>query len=196
MNTAINNDESLIEKCQNGDQHAFELLLETHYDTLYRFAYQWCGSQDSAQDITQLACIKLARNIKQFRFESSFTSWLYKLTINCAKDFYKSPKHHNTREEQHDDLDAVASSQHDLATRRLHAQQILEHIGKLHEDLRDTIILVFAQGLNHKQAAIELDVKESTISWRVHEARKILKQTFVGSELESGPTPENLGGLA
>jgi RNA polymerase sigma-70 factor (ECF subfamily) len=196
MKPVYTDDKPLIRQCQQGETAAFEQLLGRHYDTLYRFAYQWCGNQENAQDITQLACMKLARNIRQYRFESSFTSWLYKLTINCAKDFYKSPNQHNVREEQHDDLDSQANPDNDLPNRRLYSQQILEHIGKLQEELRDTLILVYAHGLNHKEAAQHLDIKESTVSWRVHEARKILKKTFITSELGTSPASEGARGLA
>jgi RNA polymerase sigma-70 factor (ECF subfamily) len=174
----------LIEKCQHGNAPAFEQLLELHYDTIYRFAYRWCGDQHNAQDITQLACIKLASSIKQYEYQSSFTSWLYRLVINCAKDFYKSPTQRNQREESDQGLDhKIDSSLTDANEQRVYAQQILEHIDDLQEDLKDTLILVFGTGLSHQQAAHRLGVKESTVSWRIHEARKLLKKTFTSPSL-------------
>ncbi|MBL4671545.1 MAG: RNA polymerase sigma factor [Arenicella sp.] len=175
---------SLIERCQRGKADAFEQLLELHYDTIYRFAYRWCGDQHNAQDITQQSCMKLARSIKQFQHQSSFTSWLYRLVINCAKDFYKSPTQRNQREESDQDLDHnLDSSQPGSNEQRVYAQQILEHINHLHEDLKDTLILVYGSGLSHQDAANTLGVKESTISWRIHEARKLLKQKFTSPSL-------------
>ena len=171
------NNDRLIKRCQKGDKNAFEQLLNEHYDTIYRFAYRWCGDQANAQDITQQACLKLANSITQFEFKSSFNSWLYRLVINCAKDFYKSPKQHNLREEQSDDLEQFHNSGSQFE-QRLYSQQILEHINTLQDDLKDTLILVFGKGLTHLQAAEQLNIKESTVSWRIHEARKLLKQTF------------------
>lgn len=184
----------LIKKCQSGDTKAFEMLINRHYDTIYRFSYRWCGDQVNAQDITQNACLKLARSIQQFRFESSFTSWLYTLVINCAKDFYKSPSQHNTREEQHEHLDIKSNT--DANAKRIYAQQILEHIGELQDDLKDTLILIYGNGLSHSQAAKQLNIKESTVSWRVHEARKLLKQTFSSTEFDAAPSIEAARGLA
>lgn len=178
-------DNALIKRCQNGDSTAFEALLEQYYDTIYRFAFRWCKDQSNAQDITQLVCMKLVKSIHQFKFESSFSTWLYPMVINCAKDFYKSPNQHNTREQQQDDLDTPDSISDDLATRQIYSQQILEHINTLQDDLKETLILIYGSGLNHRQAADKLKVKESTISWRVHEARKLLKQTFSSSSLTS-----------
>lgn len=179
----------LITQCNKGDSHSFEELLNRHYDTIYRFAYRWCGDQHNAQDITQLACLKLAKSLKQFDAQSSFTSWLYRLVINCAKDFYKSPTQYNTREEHDANVDHSKPDHH---ASRLYAQQVLEHIDTLSTDLKDTIILIHGTGLSHKAAAEQLGIKESTVSWRLHEARKILKRTFssatLNNELEVGVT--------
>jgi len=180
-------DRSLIKKCQCGNKQAFEDLLNLHYDTIYRFAYRWCHDQHNAQDITQQVCIKLAKSIHQFSFKSSFTSWLYTLVINTAKDFYKSPNQFNYREQSIDQtLDSqITHKQDDNNLQRLYAQQILEHINTLDNTLKDTLVLVYGQGLSHKSAADLLNVKESTVSWRIHEVRKQLKDTF------ESPSPSN-----
>jgi len=179
-------DNKLIRRCQNGDREAFDELLNQYYDLIYRIAYKWCGDQHNAQDIAQQACIKLARSLVQFRFESSFSSWLYRLVINCAKDFYKSPN--QVSNVQADDTDKQQATQSKVEQQQ-YTRQILEHISHLPTDLRDTVVLVFGTGLNHRQAAEQLDIKESTVSWRVHEARKLLKQTFESTTL-SDPLPE------
>lgn len=184
------NETTLIKRCQAGDKSAFEELLNEHYDTIYRFAYRWCGDQINAQDITQQSCLKLANSISQFEFKSSFSSWLYRLVVNCAKDFYKSPKQHNQREEQIDDLEQY-QSKNEQHEQRLYSQQILEHINTLQDDLKDTLILVFGKGLTHLQAAEQLDIKESTVSWRIHEARKRLKQTFHSSNFKTNTSTDN-----
>lgn len=179
------NEQLLLKRCQQGDKPAFEALLEQHYDTIYRFAYRWCGDQFNAQDITQQACMKLATAIMRFDGRSSFTSWLYRLVINCAKDFYKSPKQYNQREQSDEHINSAAEHIDDRTPERLYAQQILEHINGLQEDLRDTLVLVYGTGLSHTQVAEQLDIKVSTVAWRVHEARKQLKQTFSSSALDS-----------
>lgn len=188
-------DDLLIKQCQLGDDQAFETLLGRYYDQVHSISYKWCQDSANAQDITQLACIKLAKSIQQFNFDSSFTTWLYRLVINCAKDFYKSPSQHNVREETDHDLQAHAGISEDLSSRKIYARQILERIGCLQEDLRDTLVLVYGSGLNHQQTAVRLGVKESTISWRVHEARKILKEEFNTPQLQPNGSAEQAGGL-
>lgn len=183
--------EPLIKKCQAGDSGAFEQLLELHYDTIYRFAYRWSQDQHNAEDITQQACLKLARSIKQYDGRSSFTSWLYPLVINCAKDFYKSPTQHNTREES--DTNTQERKTEDRSEQRVYAQQILEHIEHLQSDFKDALIMVYGTGLSHADAASQLGVKESTISWRIHQARKLLKQIFSSSQLNNSSTYSKTG---
>ncbi len=176
-------DESeLIRRAQAGNADAFESLLETRYDTLYRFAYKWCGNKTDAEDVAQQACIKLARSISQFRFESQFTSWLYRLVINCAKDWQKTQARHESVDVVlHDDDETLenhlSSSVVSDAENTIYLRQILSLLGTMAEGFKETALLVHAEGLSHAEAADILGVKESTISWRLHEIRKQL-QTF------------------
>jgi RNA polymerase sigma-70 factor, ECF subfamily len=176
-------DESeLIRRAQAGNADAFESLLETRYDTLYRFAFKWCGNKADAEDVAQQACIKLARSISQFRFESQFSSWLYRLVINCAKDWQKSQsRHESTQTGFVEDIDERTeenlSPVENKAENIIYLQQVLGLLGNMAEGFKETALLVHAEGLSHAEAADILGVKESTISWRLHEMRKQL-QTF------------------
>lgn len=164
-------DSALIRQAQAGDAAAFDALLNSYYDLLYRFAYKWCGSRTDAEDITQQACIKLARSLGQFRFESTFSSWLYRLVINCAKDWYKS------QQRFHGDSDATAeepASAADNAETGIYLLQVLQQLEQMAEGFKETALLVYAEGLTHAEAASILSVKESTVSWRLHEIRKQL----------------------
>ncbi len=189
--------DELIRRCQEGDRAAFDTLLHAEYDIIYRIAYKWCGDQHNAEDIAQQACIKLANNIGKFGFESNFSSWLYRLVINCAKDYYKSPT--QNRQAANETTDEVVQTEASIKSKleqQHYARQILEHISRLPDDLRDALVLVFGNGLNHREAAEQLSIKESTVSWRVHEARKLLKQTFESTNFENTTTAETTSGGA
>lgn len=171
---------ALVRLSQAGDSQAFETLVERHYDLMFRFAYRWCGNRSDAEDITQLACIKLARSLGQFRFESAFSSWLYRLVINCAKDWLKSQKRHRGGDES---LAQEQGSSDDLAETPVYLRQILAMLDQMAEGFKETALLVYAEGLTHSEAALVLSVKESTVSWRLHEIRKQLQQL----QAEVGP---------
>jgi RNA polymerase sigma factor (sigma-70 family) len=165
----VTEDEALIRGAQAGEARAFEQLLERHYDTLFRFAYKWCGNRADAEDITQQACIKLSRSLGQFRFESAFSSWLYKVVINCARDWARSQNRHSSQSlEMVEELASETVS----VERQVYLWQLLHQLDVLPEGIKETLLLVHAEGLTHGEAARVLGVKESTVSWRLHEFRK------------------------
>lgn len=163
------NNQELIRSAQDGNKQAFETLIREHYDVMYKMAFKWCGNRDMAQDVVQDACIKIARNIDSFRFQSSFTSWLYRIVINTAKDRQRQDRRFTTLPEINDIHDSTA----DLVN-QLYAQQILQLIQFLPEKEKTAILLVFGEGLTHKEAAFSMQCKESTVSWYIHQARKNL----------------------
>ncbi len=167
-------EDKLIRAAQGGNAKAFAVLLSLVYDVIYRFAFKWAGHKHNAEDITQQACIKLAKAIQQFRFESAFTSWLYRLVLNCANDWGRSEKRHHSRDDSpaaaHVDSGSSGTTEAPTELARVLAQ--VEAMGK---GFKDTLLLVLAEGMTHAEAACVLEVKESTVSWRIHEIRKQLK---------------------
>lgn len=173
-------DSQLIKKAQGGDSAAFEALVNRHYDTMFRMAFKYCGRRNDAEDITQEACIKLAHGLDSFKGDSAFTSWLYRLVINAAKDWYKSQNRHPSSS---DGLEIVTLAA--KAEDQVYAQEVLTEVYKLPEGEKDALLLVMSEGLSHKEAGKILGCKESTISWRIHEARKKLEAVF-GKEQRYG----------
>lgn len=161
---------SLIKQAQAGDRQAFARLLETEYDVIYRFALKWCQQPADAEDVAQLACIKLAKSLGQFRFESAFRTWLYRLVLNCARDWQKSQARHAhgevTDEPVAPDLSAETG---------LFLAAVLAWVASLGEGFKEAVLLVLGEGLSHGEAADILGIKESTVSWRLHQVRKRLK---------------------
>jgi RNA polymerase sigma-70 factor (ECF subfamily) len=163
---------ALIKQAQSGDRVAFESLLRAHYDVMYRMAYKWCGNKADAEDITQNACIKLARSIGTFRFQSAFVTWLYRLVINTAKDWAKArpgptadPEFETGR----------AHAQAPVGEDRVYARQVMAYMRTMPEREQAALYLVFGEGLTHREAASVMACKESTVSWYIHEARKKLR---------------------
>ena len=162
-------DKDLIRNARRGDADAFEALVNKYYDTMFRMAFKWCGRRSDAEDITQEACLKLARGIQSFKGDSAFTSWLYRLVINTAKDWYKSNNRHPSSSDGLETATLAAKAED-----QLYAREVLAEIYKLPEGEKDALLLVMSEGLSHKEAGVVLGCKESTISWRIHEARKKL----------------------
>lgn len=177
--TNTHDDIDLVKKAQGGDRAAFGMLIERHYSYMFKVAWQWCGVREDAEDIAQDCAIKLADKIFAFEFKSAFTTWLYPMVINTAKDYYKAKNRRNTREQPiFDDVEYVSDAL--SPEQKLEHKDILRAINSLSDQLKETVILVCWQGLSHKEAAKALKCSEGTISWRVHEARKKIKDILDG----------------
>lgn len=177
----------LIRRAQSGDEAAFAELIEACYDQMYGCALKYAGNKPDAEDITQQACIKLARSIHQFRFEAAFSTWVFRLVINCAKDWFRS----RARHEQPPSATAQDTSQEVMtenvpestadSSSLIYLAQILDQVAAFGEGFREAVVLVLGEGLSHRDAAEVLGVKESTVSWRIHETRKRLAQQEAAS---------------
>lgn len=158
----------LIRQAQGGNTSSFAELVDLHYDTIYRFAWKWCGHRTDAEDIAQQACIKLANSLAQFRFQAAFTSWLYRLVVSCAQDWQRSQQRH-----LHDALtEDEPTSDSTQAEDSIHLAQLLSQLDCIGEGMKETALLVHAEGMSHAEAGEILGVSESTISWRIHTMRK------------------------
>jgi len=168
----------LITAAQGGNQNAFAELADRHYMTVYRFAFKWCRSKEDAEDITQEVFVKLAGKIHLFDQRSRFTSWLYRLTINCAKDYVRRNRKHT----RHEYLDPTGN--HSIAApnpgpeNNIIAWGIHKAIDELPVKLKEAMLLVYAEGKDHKEAAVILGCAESTISWRIFKAKRKLRKVL------------------
>jgi len=159
---------ALIRRAQAGDATAFGELLDLHYDTIFRFAWKWCRHRVNAEDVAQLACIKLANSLTQYRFQAAFASWLYRLVISCAQDWQRSQKRH-----EHDELHENLPRDDETQTEdQIYLEQLLDELADLGEGMKETALLVHAEGMSHAEAGVVLGVSESTISWRIHVIRR------------------------
>jgi RNA polymerase sigma-70 factor (ECF subfamily) len=158
----------LIRRAQGGNAASFAELVDLHYDLIHRFAWKWCGHRADAEDIAQQACIKLAQSLAQYRFQAAFSSWLYRLVVSCAQDWQRAQRRHLHAELPDDEPDAGSGRAEDA----VHLGQLLEQLDELGAGMRETALLVHAEGLSHAEAGDILGVSESTISWRIHTMRK------------------------
>lgn len=163
----------LIRRVGEGDSRAFHQLLDAHYSIIYRMAYRFCGTQSDAEDVTQMTCMKLAQAIGKYDGRSAFTTWLYQVVLNTARDWQRSQGRH-----QRGAID-IGIVENTLPTsenieKSMEVQQQLDAVRALPDAEREAIWLVFAEGLSHKQAADILGCAEGTISYRIFEARKKL----------------------
>ena len=164
-------DHELAKRACAGDRQAFELLVTRHYDFMYRIAYRWCGNRADAEDITHNAFLKMAEYLRGFRFESSFRTWLGRLVMNAARDHGRQAHRRGTFTGAIPD-ERMESSDTESQT---YAHELFRRVQKLPSEQRSALILVFGEGMTHKEAAEIEECPEGTMSWRIHEARHNLE---------------------
>lgn len=164
-------DDELVSRARAGESRAFEILINRHYERMYAIAFKWTCNATDAEDVTQTACINMARGIRAIRDDKIFTTWLYRVVVNAAKDFFRQNKRTELLSENNE-----PESENLNPEESLYAQEILRDIYALPEKEKDAILLVFAEGLSHSDAAKVLGCAETTISWRIHKARERLSE--------------------
>ena len=163
----------LAAQARDGDREAFATLVERHYDFIYRIAYRLTGRRKDAEDVAQEVCARLGRAVKTYRGGSAFTTWLYALVMNAARDGLRKAKRDSLRTEAfgtHVRLFGEAEEAPDDD-----AAQLWEAVRQLPDKQREAVTLVYGEGMSHAQAAETMAVAEATVSWHVHEAKKRLK---------------------
>ncbi|MHA1524741.1 MAG: RNA polymerase sigma factor [Alphaproteobacteria bacterium] len=177
----MTDDFHLAARAAKGDATAFRLLLERHYDLIFRVAFRFLGNRPDAEDLAQEICVSLVGKLASFRGTSALTTWLYRVTVNAARDFVRRRASSAAR-------DAAFSTSATLereaaADQAAQAAWMYDALATLSDDLREATLLVVAEGLSHAEAGQVLGIKEATVSWRLHEARKKLS-SLVSSDYE------------
>lgn len=167
-------DNQLARLAAKGDGDAFRALLERHYDAIFRIAYRFCGHREEAEDIAQDVCVSLPKRLKGYRGDSRFSTWLYRVVINRAKDVRRSQS--STRDLHNDfgEIEELRRGEEALKNREL--RWLNDAMARLSDDLRETALLVVGEALSHAQAGEVLGLSEGTVSWRMSELKKALRE--------------------
>ncbi len=179
-------DDQLAAAAAKGDRTAFATLLERNYGRIYRLCLQCLREPDDAADLAQDVCAGMARKIRGFRGDSSFSTWSYRVILNATHDARR--KQQLRRERTAEYLAAREDRQHLDEHQAQRSQLLREAVETLPAPLRDTTILVIYGGLTHSEAAEVLKVKEGTISWRLSEVRKTLSRQLNTTDLPPKPS--------
>jgi RNA polymerase sigma-70 factor (ECF subfamily) len=169
-------DGRVIEACQQGDREAFQLLFETYKDRVFSIAvYSAGGDRAIADDVTQQIFLKLFTAIRQFRGDSEFTTWLYRLVVNACLDERRRRKRWLPWGE------TVAMSnpgekkpQEKQFARREVTEAVRGAIEELKPKFRLPILLKYIEGLSYDEIASVMGCSKGTVASRLNRGHKQL----------------------
>jgi len=162
-------DGRIIEACQQGDRAAFQLLFETYKDKVFSIAVYSSGDRALADDITQQIFLKLFTAIRQFRGESEFTTWLYRLVVNACLD----ERRRRRRLLPWGESVAMRKAgerkpQEKQYARREVSEAVQAAIGELKPKFRLPILLKYIEGLSYEEIASVMGCSKGTVASRLN----------------------------
>jgi len=176
-------DLALVRKVQQGDKNAFNLLVRKYQNKVAGLISRYVSNHGDVADVAQEAFIKAYRALPNSRGESAFYTWLYRIAVNCAKNYLvaqgrKPPANDVDAEEAEfyeggDMLRSNATPEHLLLSDEIRAV-IFDTIEKLPEDLKTAITLRELEGMSYEEIALVMDCPVGTVRSRIFRAREAI----------------------
>ena len=182
----MENEQNLLKKAKNGDIEAFEKLIEGYQKKVFNIAFRMLGNYEDASELAQEVFIKIFKGIKSFKEESTFSTWVHKITTNtCLDEIRKNKNIINISIDE--ELKQENSNIHmqivdNSPTPELVFEQkeirntVLKAIEKLSGEHRAAIILRELQGFNYEEISIILKCPIGTVKSRINRAKQELKE--------------------
>jgi RNA polymerase sigma-70 factor (ECF subfamily) len=181
--------EDLVRRAQQGDVAAFERLIGEHLPLVRRFARAFARGQEAAADLAQEALLKVYRSIGGYRFQSSFSTWLYAIVRNVYLDDTRSRAGRDRAAERPLepgglDADPTADADAPRADRRLEREEVRRHVwealGTIPPEFRATLVLYDIEGLTYEEIAVIEGAPLGTVKSRLSRGREHLRRVLGG----------------
>jgi RNA polymerase sigma-70 factor (ECF subfamily) len=178
-------DQELIDRTRSGETEAFGVLVRRYQKRIFRLAVHMVRDEAEAQDVTQETFVRAFQALERFQGNSQPFTWLFRIAVNLCLNVIRGrkPRQHDAgpndprveawlaaRNPEANRDPAAISEQREMAA------ALCEGIDSLSETLRTTLVLVCVEGMAQGDVAEVLGCPEGTIAWRVHEARRKLRE--------------------
>jgi RNA polymerase sigma-70 factor, ECF subfamily len=174
-------DELVIKRAQQGDGKALEELLLAYEKRVYNIAYRFMGNEADAYDMAQEALIKLYRSISTFKYKSSLSSWVYRLTVNTCMDGLRKRKNAPVSLEYSIEKgvtieDTFNAGPEEQALSVEKSEGIQKAINVLSESYKSVVIMRDIDGLSYEEISENLSISIGTVKSRINRGREQLRQ--------------------
>ena len=174
-------DLELVREINQGNNFAFESLISRYSSKAYNLAVRITRSHEDAEEVVQDAFTTIYRKLKNFRGDSQFSSWFYRITMNCALMKLRTRKRHRATTLENAPTEESAMNSCDLLylVKRTELQNKLEQaLDSLPQSYRQIFVLRDIEGVSNEEASQILDVSVTALKSRLHRARLMLRKTL------------------
>jgi len=189
--TATDLDVADIEELLAGERQAFDRLVSRHADRIFNLCYRLLGDRDEADDCAQDIFLKVFRNVKQFRGDSKFSTWIYSIAVNTCRNRRKSADYRfwrrilrfgaDSTEEGgvlNPEIEDPAPSPLTLLTRREQEILLQKAMDALPQDQKTVIVLRHVEGLSYEEICQITGYNPGTLKSKLARARQLLHKNL------------------
>lgn len=170
------NEEKYIAEALKGNAAAFGELVRYYEKFVFNVAYSFMSNYDDSFDVAQESFIKAWEKLSTFKGDSAFSTWLYRITANTAKDDLAKRNRDMNREEADENTASNQKTPEEEAIERENASELAEALSSLDDSMREIIVLRELDGLSYAEISKTLGIEEGTVKSRLSRAREKLRE--------------------
>lgn len=164
-------DLDLLDRARHGDLNAFNELMRRHEDTVYAICYRMLGDRADALDATQDTFVNVFRRAKNFRGDSAFSTWLYRVAINAGKDLLRRKARAPI---PHEELPEQAATGQGFEDQMGLREDLKQALAQLPDDYREAVVMHDIGGIPYEEIAAATGSALGTVKSRISRGRRQL----------------------
>ena len=194
--------ETLIQRCLNGDQAAWDLIVKQYWRKVFNVAYKFVGRHDEAEDLTQDIFLKIFKSLDTFDRRANFQTWLISVSRNLCIDHYRSVRKERETIDRDVNANELTPASHDegpmaVLEQRDRVALLRQALAALPETLRTAVLMRDIQELSYQEIADALRLPEGTVKSRINRGRtelaRQIKKLRGDDYSPSGPSLKRTG---
>ncbi|HPY89753.1 MAG TPA: sigma-70 family RNA polymerase sigma factor [Lentisphaeria bacterium] len=191
--TTMSEDRTLVERFKQGDEAAFEILVNKYSGRAYQIAYGVLGNREDAEEVAQDVFIRIHRALPRFRGDAEFTTWMYRITMNLAKNKYRWNKIRGSKvnisidaplegggdgsgEERRIDLPDDRMAPDEKSAFKELEKNVRDELDNLPDIYREALVMRNVEEMSYEDIANALNCKLGTIKSRIARGREELRK--------------------
>ncbi|MEN8223441.1 MAG: RNA polymerase sigma factor [Acidobacteriota bacterium] len=168
----------IIKYIKSGDKRGWNMLIDRYSKTVYNLAFNFCGSSDDANDLTQDIFIKIYKNIDKFDENLNISSWILRISKNHCIDYWRKNKKNNFKVDLEDNLVKDEHSPEEDLIKTGDLKILREKMLQLKPDARALLIMRDIQSHSYQDIADSLDIPLGTVKSKINRARIQLARLY------------------